>query len=241
MFTNLSSGFNAKKRALLEKAGKVKPHEEGAEFDAKVLSLSATHRAFVNLKKVGRSIFDNKGRTRKVDPDAATNPADLFLTDITAVLTLKKKYDNRRIEWESAKQMAFSAAEAAKTPGKNQDKKDKVAENLKKDETTKHELYEAAKKLLSEGIDELEKRRDDEFQKTVTAMCTILTDLQPDWKQVDASGNNGGEFAPPSNASPDEEKDNGGEPDVDSTAPVGEAVGGGSPAPVRAATDSESD
>lgn len=233
MFRKFQASSAVAKRAILEKAGKVEAHQEGAEFDAKIASLYATHRAFMNLRKVGKSIFDSKGRAKKNDPDAVQNPADLFLTQINEGLKHKKAYDKARLAWETAKQRALNAAEAAKTPGKNQDKKDKLAQDLKEDEDAKKLLYEAAKTTLTEEIESLESARDGEFEKTVTAMCTILTDLQPDWNQIDSSPG-------------DEQKDNGdgGEPDVvddvDNSAPVGQAVGG-TPPPVRDATDSESD
>lgn len=242
MFKKSLAGVYGAKRAIMEKAGKVEVHQEGAEFDAKIQSLFATHRAFMNLRKVGKSIFDSKGRAKKNDPDAVQNPADLFLTQINEGLKHKKAYDKARLSWETAKQRAFNAAEAAKTPGKNQDKKDKVAQDLKEDEEAKKLLYEAAKNTLTQEIENLEEARDGEFQKTVTAMCTILTDLQPDWNQIEATAG-GNEVSPG-----DEQKDNGDAVDnsapvvdaVDNSAPVGQADGG-TPPPVRDATDSESD
>jgi len=57
MFNKLKSGATQVKRAALEKAGKVQATEESEEFVEKLRSLDATKQTFVNLQKVGKSIY----------------------------------------------------------------------------------------------------------------------------------------------------------------------------------------
>jgi len=171
------------KRGALEKMGKVQATQESEEFLAKVQSLIATEKAFKNLQRVGKSIFSS---IKATSPDDASphNPADDFLVQINGSMVLKKSYDSKRLAFDAAKDRLVTADEAAKTPGKNQAKKEINAKNALEDKDVKKEEYENAKAMLDAAIDELEENRDRQFKTSIDAMCQILNSLKPDWQNL---------------------------------------------------------
>jgi len=217
----------------MEKAGKSQATQESSEFQSKIATLAATHKAFLNLQKVGKSIFTSH---KKASDEEITvqNPADAFIVEIKETIALRKSYEKKRLAMDTAKSRAHAAAEKAKVPGKNEDANEKNAEKLKEEETTKIAEYAAAKDQLLQSINTLCSRRDDQFNQSITAMCDILNSLTPDWALSDES-----KFDAPSPVAQSANLDDAKE-DVLDDAPEGGAVSVEAPNTTNA-TDSESD
>jgi len=230
MLSSLKASTSGLRRAVLEKAGKVQGTQETEEFTAKVQSLIATEAAFKNLQRVGKSIFANN----KAE-DAPVNPADAFLGDIKEVMNLKRDYEKKRRQFDSAQDALAIRQEEAKKPGKNQAKKEVQAQEALETRDSKQKEYETARDTLGSAIDTLEGKRDEQFKDSVSAMCRLLQNLQPDWEQIDSeaksqdSGASGG----------DEQKDDGASPLLGASGVQSQDTGEGEN--TQNQTDSESD
>lgn len=231
-------------QTVKEKAGKSEVTAEEPEFQALVVSMKTTKVAFENLVKIGRSVYQMENARLKKANDGSSphvpvkNPAQAFLRNdekddngetplsIKKVCDLHVEYQRRRIEMDTARDSARKKAAAAENPGKDRDKKAAAAETAKKEEEKRTELYSAGKEEFEKKMEELHAARDNEFQKSVSAMCAILQNLKPDWQ------NNGGVNVPGEVVVEDEKVAE--NPDVDGS-------GGNPPAQMKAGTDSESD
>jgi len=178
MLNKLKSTAQRAKRTALEGVGKAKATQEAPEFDEKMRSLDATYQAFQNLTKVGRSIFQTQG---------GETPAKKFIVEINDCKQLKVLYRSARLTMDIAKGAAASAAEAADNnpTQKNQAQKDQRKTQTKNEEEKKITEYETAKDTLLQAIGQLELKRDQEFQETITAMCDVLNKMVPDWDKQD--------------------------------------------------------
>lgn len=184
MFNKFKSGATQVKRAALEKAGKVQSTEESEEFHQKLTSLDATKQTFVNLQKVGKSIYTQNRHAiekKKSDEVPETSPADDFLKEINVCLKLKTEYVRSRRAMDDAKACRAKAEEAAKVPSKNQEAKNTKANLEKENERAKINEYNAAKQSLLQKVAEIEGQRDAKFEETITGMCSILQNMTPDW------------------------------------------------------------
>lgn len=126
MFGKLKTQAIQAKRTVLEKANRATATQEPEDFKAKLRSLDATKQTFIDLQKVGVSIYKQKKKEiekNNNDQPAPVSPATQFLDTINACFKIKSDYIRARKLMDDAKSLAISAAEAAKTPGKNQEAK----------------------------------------------------------------------------------------------------------------------
>lgn len=196
------SSFKTAARIVGEKTGKIQGTQESEEFVAKCDSLNATNAAFKNLQRVGKSIFANYAK----EESPPENPAVAFLAEINEVILVRKDYNKKRLAYDSSEDVVKKREEDAKKPGKNQQKKELLAQTARDNRDQKQIEYKSARDNLQARIEELEKKRDDQFKQSVQAMCTLLGKLTPDWENVASE-----EKAHSSGADHgDDEKDNGG-------------------------------
>jgi len=202
MFGKLKTQAIQAKRTVLEKANRATATQEPEDFKAKLRSLDATKQTFIDLQKVGVSIYKQKKKEiekNNNDEQAPVSPATQFLDNINQCFKIKSDYVRARKLMDDAKSLAISAAEAAKTPGKNQEAKKQKEQQAKTNEETKTREYVAAKETLLQAIDDLESSRDSKFQETINEMCAILQAMTPDWTTSSSyqPGEQKNDIAPP--------------------------------------------
>jgi len=248
MFGKLKTQAIQAKRTVLEKANRAVATQESEDFKAKLRSLDATKQTFIDLQKVGVSIYKQKKKEierNNNDEQAPISPATMFLEQINLCFKIKSEYVRARKLMDDAKSLAISATEAAKTPGKNQEAKKQKELQAKQNEETKTGDYTTAKETLLQKIQELEDSRDSKFQETISEMCSILQAMKPDWTTSSSyqPGEQKNDFAAPSGqdafAAPSPKLESPPSAGGDVTGPV--TVNDPAPENMKIATDSESD
>lgn len=157
--------FLKAKQWAAQKLGKADSSAETAEFLESLENLKAIADSFTALNKVAKSLLS-------ADP-TQPNTADNFLsTEIKPALKLKANYDGLKFNFDAAS-TDFKKAEA------KGDAKKMQAARAKMDEAKA--AYEAARDQLKNAIDDLDRKKSEQYTSSINTLCQVLQALTPDW------------------------------------------------------------